>query len=499
MTFKDFFICIGKALPNWVIYFLPIYIFVCLIIAIMQYRKLIKYFPVSSKHILKNIDVNISTNNKEIDSNLSPILKEKNEPLINPNNKINNNDLTKNNTSNTIINNVEDTLIENQNNIVLDDNKKKLEAIDKSIDEFYPEFIRLDKPRFLFLRLLYGTLFLVLFRFLILIVFLIIGSIVGTIVNCLFDFRTNKKECRQSKFRRLLLKIQVYLTVFPIQLALGLFTFQTVKDDEKTIKIYEKYFGPNYFVDIDDKETFGNSSCNNCIIKVNGVVSKEKLLKLKRSSIKSKRNHYSIYISNHHGWVECLQYLVKNTPGFIAKYELATIPLMGSLLYNLDCLLVNRENKENRTIIKDNIIKRQKLFYEGKTLAPLLIFPEGTVTNGTYIINFKKGAFYSKLPIKPLYSNVDTNSHGIYLTPLSFFDHMYYMFCYTWTCCIFYELPVIECNQYMIDNFKKEDETEIDTYCRVANLIYQELFNLKYSEKSFHDQLKYENCVELRR
>lgn len=43
------------------------------------------------------------------------------------------------------------------------------------------------------------------------------------------------------------------------------------------------------------------------------------------------------------------------------------------------------------------IAERIKLVEEGKMM-PLLIFPEGTTTNGRALMKFKKGAFFSEKP-----------------------------------------------------------------------------------------------------
>lgn len=45
-------------------------------------------------------------------------------------------------------------------------------------------------------------------------------------------------------------------------------------------------------------------------------------------------------------------------------------------------------------------MERGKLLSEGKKLPPICVFPEGTVSNGNYLLSFKKGAFEPKLPIK---------------------------------------------------------------------------------------------------
>jgi len=39
---------------------------------------------------------------------------------------------------------------------------------------------------------------------------------------------------------------------------------------------------------------------------------------------------------------------------------------------------------------------------EGKKLTPVAIYPEGSTTNGDYLISFKNGAFISCLPVQPM-------------------------------------------------------------------------------------------------
>ena len=38
----------------------------------------------------------------------------------------------------------------------------------------------------------------------------------------------------------------------------------------------------------------------------------------------------------------------------------------------------------------------------GKKFNPILIFPEGTTTNGDYIVSYKKGPFVNRAPLKML-------------------------------------------------------------------------------------------------
>ena len=44
----------------------------------------------------------------------------------------------------------------------------------------------------------------------------------------------------------------------------------------------------------------------------------------------------------------------------------------------------------------------------GKKFNPVLIFPEGTTTNGDYIVSYKKGPFIPRAPLKMLVLKVNS-------------------------------------------------------------------------------------------
>lgn len=49
------------------------------------------------------------------------------------------------------------------------------------------------------------------------------------------------------------------------------------------------------------------------------------------------------------------------------------------------------------------VVDRQKEILQGKSKrSPLIIFPEGSTSNNTHIIKFKRGAFESLFPVIPL-------------------------------------------------------------------------------------------------
>ena len=128
-------------------------------------------------------------------------------------------------------------------------------------------------------------------------------------------------------------------------------------------EVYKKYLGPDYSFDPNEK--------------------------------------YSLLISNHIGFYDVVLNMTLHSAGFMAKYDTQDYPLVGVIAKGINCLFVKRENEEDRKKIFQELRQRQQDFYDGKILSPLLLFPEGTTTNGKYILKFKRGAFYHLLPIKP--------------------------------------------------------------------------------------------------
>lgn len=72
----------------------------------------------------------------------------------------------------------------------------------------------------------------------------------------------------------------------------------------------------------------------------------------------------------------------------------------GACARGIQSIFVDRSSREDKDSVKDALKLRGKLINEGKRYPPILIFPEGTTSNGKYLISFKRGAFEPLLPIK---------------------------------------------------------------------------------------------------
>ncbi len=110
-----------------------------------------------------------------------------------------------------------------------------------------------------------------------------------------------------------------------------------------------------------------------------------------------------LYVANHQGYMDipvCLAVLNKIQIGFIAKENLFKIPVFGPWLLRIGCIAIDRDDaRASLRAIEEgvNLIKRG---------FSLLIFPEGTRSQGGPIKEFRKGsmrlATKAGVPIVPV-------------------------------------------------------------------------------------------------
>ena len=114
----------------------------------------------------------------------------------------------------------------------------------------------------------------------------------------------------------------------------------------------------------------------------------------------------SLWVCNHISWLDILLLAGNNTVDFIAKTEVGDWPVVGYIVRKAGTLLIDRENKfqayRSLPLLQERI----------KTGMPIVIFPEGTTTNGN-----------ATLPFKPMFYQAAIRE-GIQIQPISlqYFD-----------------------------------------------------------------------------
>lgn len=107
-----------------------------------------------------------------------------------------------------------------------------------------------------------------------------------------------------------------------------------------------------------------------------------------------------IIVANHISYLEILYFMsTRFCPSFVMKKTCLKVPLVGYVAMKLGGVLVDREGG-GETSASEVILQRTR--EHPASAQPLLIFPEGTTTNGSCLLQFKTGAFRPGLPVLPV-------------------------------------------------------------------------------------------------
>ncbi|KAL6504399.1 Lysophospholipid acyltransferase lpeat1 [Orobanche gracilis] len=110
-----------------------------------------------------------------------------------------------------------------------------------------------------------------------------------------------------------------------------------------------------------------------------------------------------VIISNHVSYIDILYHMSSSFPSFVAKRSVAKLPLVGLISKCLGCVYVQRELKSSDSKgVSAVITERIREAHQNKSAPKMMLFPEGTTTNGDYILPFKTGAFLANAPVLPI-------------------------------------------------------------------------------------------------
>eukprot|EP00898_Chlorokybus_atmophyticus_P002401 jgi/Chlat1/3161/Chrsp219S00797 len=118
----------------------------------------------------------------------------------------------------------------------------------------------------------------------------------------------------------------------------------------------------------------------------------------------SNSNSFVAVVSNHISYLDILYHMSDSFPSFVAKAGTRKVPLVGAISECMGCVYVDREVADATRngvsgLVKARLEARRQ---EPHNYQPMLLFPEGTTTNGEYLLPFKTGAFLAGAPVKPV-------------------------------------------------------------------------------------------------
>ncbi|XP_061816840.1 lysophospholipid acyltransferase LPCAT4 [Nerophis lumbriciformis] len=116
-----------------------------------------------------------------------------------------------------------------------------------------------------------------------------------------------------------------------------------------------------------------------------------------------------LVVAPHSSFLDMLVLCPTQLPTVVSRSENTSLPVIGALLEFNQSVMVSRSDPDSRRKAVAQITER---ITSNGYWPQMLMFPEGTTTNGSALIKFKPGAFLSGVPVQPVllrYSNkVDT-------------------------------------------------------------------------------------------
>eukprot|EP00928_Gymnodinium_smaydae_P055572 TRINITY_DN39084_c0_g1_i1.p1 TRINITY_DN39084_c0_g1~~TRINITY_DN39084_c0_g1_i1.p1 ORF type:complete len:411 (+),score=79.16 TRINITY_DN39084_c0_g1_i1:34-1233(+) len=108
-----------------------------------------------------------------------------------------------------------------------------------------------------------------------------------------------------------------------------------------------------------------------------------------------------LIISNHVSYLDTVVLpLVLDVPKLMAMKEVSKWPFFSQLCQEMDMVWVDRSCPESRHAAKEAIQQHVEAWRDGER--PLLMWPEGTTSNGQSLKEFKSGAFSSGKSVRPV-------------------------------------------------------------------------------------------------
>ncbi|XP_056091675.1 lysophospholipid acyltransferase LPCAT4 isoform X2 [Rhinichthys klamathensis goyatoka] len=104
-------------------------------------------------------------------------------------------------------------------------------------------------------------------------------------------------------------------------------------------------------------------------------------------------------VAPHSGFLDMLVLCATGLPTVVSRSENSKLPVVGALLEFNQAVLVNRKDPESRKKCVSQI--RERVTSDGHW-PQMLMFPEGTTTNGQALLKFKPGAFLAGVAVQPV-------------------------------------------------------------------------------------------------
>lgn len=108
-----------------------------------------------------------------------------------------------------------------------------------------------------------------------------------------------------------------------------------------------------------------------------------------------------IIVANHTGFMDSVILFAFFLPSVVMAKEYEKFWIVGTIVKSLNAIPVDRTNADSRKAVSVAIQTRATQT-EWQNQTQVLVFPEGTTSNGSCLLQFKLGAFAPGLPVQPV-------------------------------------------------------------------------------------------------
>nr|GLL34423.1 lysophospholipid acyltransferase LPEAT2 [Ipomoea trifida] len=119
---------------------------------------------------------------------------------------------------------------------------------------------------------------------------------------------------------------------------------------------------------------------------------------IKRKGKPAPREIAPIVVSNHISYIDPIFFFYELFPTIVASESHDSMPFVGTIIRAMQVIYVDRFSQSSRK----NAVNEIKRKASRDQFPRVLLFPEGTTTNGRSIISFQLGAFIPGFPIQPV-------------------------------------------------------------------------------------------------
>ena len=173
---------------------------------------------------------------------------------------------------------------------------------------------------------------------------------------------------------------------------------------------------------------------------------------------------------------------------------MANIPIMKGLTNGLESIYIERGSSHQKGDVQVETIKeRQKQIEdENEPWNKFAVFPEGTTTNGTHLIKFKRGAFAGMKTIQPCFIKVSDRM----VSPVYDFDFMVFFIIMASSLCMYtctvHIMPEFTPTNKMLEMHADKGNEDWIIYAECVRRAMAKAANLKLCNQPVRDKLQLE-------